>query len=76
MSEKPMLKTNELSDDFIFDGRISLEQWNAGEDFISNLKTIDPDKGGITEAPTVVKFSKDVYSKTSTITFLGELVEK
>ena len=55
VSEKPVLKTNELSEDFIFDGMFSLEEWNAGEDSISDLTTIDPVEGGVPEAPTVVK---------------------
>lgn len=55
MSEKPMLRTNVLSEDFIFDGRFSLEEWNAGTDSIDDLITIDPEEGGVPEAPTVVK---------------------
>ncbi|UCH64981.1 MAG: carbohydrate binding family 9 domain-containing protein, partial [Ignavibacterium sp.] len=55
VTEKPMLKANQLSSDFNFDGLFSIIDWNAGTDSISDLITIDPVEGGEPEAPTVVK---------------------
>jgi hypothetical protein len=54
-TEKPMLKANELSEDFKFDGFFNSAEWNAGTDSIADLITIDPEEGGEPEAPTVVK---------------------
>jgi hypothetical protein len=50
-----MLKANELSEDFKFDGFFNSAEWNAGTDSIADLITIDPEEGGEPEAPTVVK---------------------
>jgi hypothetical protein len=55
ITEKPMLKANELSEDFRFDGRFNLAEWSAGTDSIADLITIDPEESGEPEAPTVVK---------------------
>ncbi len=55
MSEMPMLSTNELSEGFVFDGMFNLDEWNAGTDSIADLITIDPEEGGVPEAPTVIK---------------------
>ena len=55
MSEMPMLSTNEISEDFVFDGMFNLDEWNAGTDSIADLITIDPEEGGVPEAPTVIK---------------------
>jgi hypothetical protein len=56
-TEKPMLKANELSEDFKFDGFFNSAEWNAGTDSIADLITIDPEEGGEPEAPTVVKIT-------------------
>ena len=35
ITEKPMLKANELPEDFRFDGRFNLAEWSAGADSIA-----------------------------------------
>jgi len=55
IGEKPILQVSELTPEFRFDGIFNLDEWNAGTDSIGDLITIDPEEGGVPEAPTVIK---------------------
>ena len=55
MGEKPILQLSELTPEFKFDGIFNLAEWETAEDSIANLITIEPEEGGVPEAPTVIK---------------------
>ena len=55
VGERPSLQVSLLSPDFRLDGIMDISQWQAADDSIEDLITIEPEEGGEPEGQTIVK---------------------
>jgi len=63
LSERAAVRVNALTSDFRFDGRPNDAAWSAATDSIAQLTMVEPDEGGVPDAPTTVK----VFANSSEI---------